>query len=221
MDNPLAGIMARIFYVILLLACPVLADERILSFESHIVVEKGGDVVVTEKIQVRAEGNEIKRGIYRDLPRVHTTKWGLKKKKPFKVLAVRKNGEAENFVVEEIGQAGIRIRIGQQHVLLPRGNYTYEIVYRTGRQLYFETKRDVLYWNVNGTEWGFPTDQVSATVVLPEGIEATMVSGSSGKRGEKGKDFEARSSGNMATFAATRGFGPNENLTQPSHRLRY
>ena len=75
--------MARFQMALLLLGMvlpQVFADERILSFDSHIVVEKGGDLVVTEKIQVRAEGKEIKRGIFRDIPRLQQTKWGLKKK---------------------------------------------------------------------------------------------------------------------------------------------
>ena len=49
-------------------AVPARADERILSWHSHIVVEKSGDLVVTETIRVRAEGDRIKRGIYRDIP---------------------------------------------------------------------------------------------------------------------------------------------------------
>ena len=205
--------MIRILSLILLLAWPALADERILSFESHIVVEKGGDLVVTEKIQVRAEGNQIKRGIYRDIPRLQQTKWGLKKKKPFEVIAVKKGGEKEEFAVENIGRGGIRIRIGQEQVFLKTGVYSYEITYRTGMQLHFDEKRDALYWNVNGTEWGFPSDKVSATVVLPEGIEPAKVWGYTGKRGEQGEDYRVELNGNTATVEATRAFAPKENLT--------
>ena len=97
--------MIRTFQILLglILVLPALADERILSFDSQIVVEKGGDLVVTEKIQVRAEGDQIKRGIFRDIPRLQQTKWGLKKKKPFSVLSVKKNGKKEHYVTEEIG----------------------------------------------------------------------------------------------------------------------
>ncbi|MDE0596480.1 MAG: DUF2207 domain-containing protein [Roseibacillus sp.] len=208
--------MARFQMALLLLgmALPqVFADERILSFDSHIVAEKGGDLVVTEKIQVRAEGKEIKRGIFRDIPRLQQTKWGLKKKKPFSVLSVKKNGKKEHYVTEEIGRGGMRIRIGQKHKFLKAGVYTYEISYRTGMQLYFEEKRDALYWNVNGTEWAFPIDKVSATVVLPDGIVATKAWGYTGKRGAKGEDYKAELTGTGATIEATRPFRSKENLT--------
>ncbi|MDE0596479.1 MAG: DUF2207 domain-containing protein [Roseibacillus sp.] len=208
--------MARFQMALLLLgmALPqVFADERILSFDSHIVAEKGGDLVVTEKIQVRAEGKEIKRGIFRDIPRLQQTKWGLKKKKPFSVLSVKKNGKKEHYVTEEIGRGGMRIRIGQKHKFLKAGVYTYEISYRTGMQLYFEEKRDALYWNVNGTEWAFPIDKVSATVVLPDGIVATKAWGYTGKRGAKGEDYRARIEGKGAQFETTRGLRKKENFT--------
>ena len=197
--------------VLLALAAPLaLAAERIESFHSHIVVEKSGDLVVTETITVRAEGNRIKRGIFRDIPRLRE---GRKEKNPFEVLSVKRDGKKENYRTEKIGQGGIRIRIGHAKVFLGPGSYTYEITYRTGRQLYFEEKRDALYWNVNGTEWEFPADKVGATVVLPEGIKGTEVWGYTGTRGAQGEDYRAEVTGTGATIEATRPFRARENLT--------
>ncbi|MFP6883596.1 MAG: DUF2207 domain-containing protein [Roseibacillus sp.] len=199
-----------LFLALTALACSDQADERILSWHSKIVVEKGGDLLVTETITVRAEGKEIKRGIYRDIPRLRE---GRKGKNPFEALSVKRDGKKENYRTEKIGQGGIRIRIGRADVFLKAGSYTYEITYRTGRQLYFEEERDALYWNVNGTEWGFPADKVSATVVLPEGIRGTKVWGYTGKRGAKGKDYKAELTRTGATIEATRPFRARENLT--------
>lgn len=203
----------RVALVLLMLVAPLLANERILSFHSDIVVEKSGDLLVTETIRVRAEGREIQRGIYRDIPQLQQTKWGLRKKKPFDVLGAKRDGKDEYYDVSSIGKGGLRIKIGKADVFLKPGDYTYEITYRTGMQLYFEEERDVLYWNVNGTEWGFVTDAVSARVVLPEGIEVSRVDGSTGKYGEEGTDFRAESEGKVATFASTRRFGSREGLT--------
>jgi len=190
-----------------------LADERILSWHSEIVVEKSGDLVVTETIRVRAAGVQIKRGIYRDIPRLQATKFGLKTKKPFEVLSVKRDGKPENYRTSEIGQGGIRIRIGRAEVKLKPGSYTYEITYRTGRQLYLEKKREALYWNVNGTEWEFPADKVGATVVLPEGIKGTKVWGYTGTLGAQGEDYRAEVTETGATIEATRPFRARENLT--------
>ena len=208
--------MFRFLAALVLLALAgtlALAAERIESFHSHIVVERGGELVVTETIRVRAAGVQIKRGIYRDIPRLQATKFGLKTKKPFRVLRVTRDGKKEKYRTSEIGQGGIRIRIGRRSAFLKPGFYTYEIIYRTGRQLYFEEGRDALYWNVNGTEWGFPAGKVSATVVLPEGIRGTKVWGYTGKRGAKGKDYKAELTGTGATIEATRPFRSKENLT--------
>ena len=186
------------------------ATERIMSWHSEIVVEKGGDLVVTETIKVQAEGKAIKRGIYRNIPRLRE---GRKGKNPFEVLSVKRNGDKENYRTENIGQGGIRIRIGRADVFLKPGPHTYEIIYRTGRQLYFEEERDVLYWNVNGTEWEFRVSKVSATVVLPEGIKGTKVWGYTGKRGAKGEDYRGELTETGATIEATRPFGARENLS--------
>ena len=190
-----------------------LADERILSWHSEIVVEKSGDLLVTETITVRAEGNRIKRGIFRDLPVQREGKGGLRTTKRFAVLSVKRGGKRENYKRERI-KNGLRIRIGNKDKFLREGEvYTYEIVYRTARQLYLEKKRDTLYWNVNGTEWEFPTDKVSATVVLPDGIYGTKVWGYTGKLGEQGEDYTATLTRTGATIEATRPFEKKENLT--------
>ena len=83
-----------LFLALTTLACSDQADERILSWHSHLVVEKGGDLLVTETITVRAEGNRIKRGIYRAIPLLLDDKFGplrralgLPLPKPFKVVS--------------------------------------------------------------------------------------------------------------------------------------
>ncbi|MAT47501.1 MAG: hypothetical protein CMO35_08735 [Verrucomicrobiaceae bacterium] len=189
------------------------AEERILSWHSDIVVEKSGDLVVTETITVRAEGDRIKRGIYRDLPVLREGKGGLRTTKRFTILSVKRDGKRENYKRERI-ENGLRIRIGNKDRNLLKGEiYTYEITYRTGRQLYLEEGRESLYWNVNGTEWEFPADEVSATVRLPEGIKGTRVWGYTGRRGTQGEDYRAALTEAGANIEATRPFRTRENLT--------
>ena len=183
------------------------------------MVEKSGDLLVTETITVRAEGAEIKRGIFRNIPLVLDDRFlplrrslGLPLTKPFDIVSVKRDGKKENYRIEKKG-GGIRIRIGRADVFLKAGSYGYEIIYRTGRQLSFKKERDALHWNVNGTEWGFPTDKVSATVVLPEGIKGTKVWGYTGTRGAQGEDYRAEVTETGATIEATRPFRARENLT--------
>ncbi|MAF23100.1 MAG: hypothetical protein CMP26_10935, partial [Roseibacillus sp.] len=45
------------------------AEDRIRSFHSELAVQRSGDLVVTETIEVWVEGGDtIKRGILRDIP---------------------------------------------------------------------------------------------------------------------------------------------------------
>ncbi len=54
--------------VALLLPLIASADERILEFQSDIRIAQAGWIEVTETITVRSEGQQIRRGIYRDFP---------------------------------------------------------------------------------------------------------------------------------------------------------
>ena len=44
------------------------AEEAIQAYDVRMQVEPSGDVLVTERIAVMAEGKMIVRGIYRDIP---------------------------------------------------------------------------------------------------------------------------------------------------------
>lgn len=66
---PIPGVLSLfIFFGLFFLSIPIQAAERILSFDSHIIVNSDASVAVTENIKVRVEGKEIRRGIYRALP---------------------------------------------------------------------------------------------------------------------------------------------------------
>jgi hypothetical protein len=47
------------------------AEEKINRFDVGIEVQKDGDIIVTETINVTVEGRDIRRGIFRDLPRYY------------------------------------------------------------------------------------------------------------------------------------------------------
>lgn len=44
------------------------ARERITNFSSELVINEDASLVVTETIEVVAQGRQIRRGIYRDFP---------------------------------------------------------------------------------------------------------------------------------------------------------
>ena len=144
------------------------ASETILSFASHISVDPDASMRVTETIKVVSAGDQIKRGIFRDFPTTYKDHAGNKYTVGFAILAVARDGKSEAYHTETLSN-GVRIYMGRKEYLLPPGEYTYTLSYRTDRQLGFFKDHDELYWNVTGNGWNFPIETASATVVLPPG----------------------------------------------------
>ncbi len=204
--------MKKWFLFLFFLAGSLQAEERILDFESRIVVQENGDLEITETLRVVAEGNEIKRGIYRDFPTLYRGRFGLKSSVPFDVLEVRRDRQNETWRLENQGN-GVRLYIGNPDVLLSPGEHIYEIRYRTGRQLGFFAGFDELYWNVTGNGWAFPIEQASARVELPPGARPKSVEAYTGPQGAKGqawREVPARSGLELVTTAP---LAPQEGFT--------
>ncbi len=180
--------------VVLFAALPAAAqnDERILSFHSDATVQADGTLRVEETIRVRARGDRIKRGIYRDFPTLYGASYGPRTVVGFVVLEVRRDAEPEDHHIEKRTN-GVRIYLGRADRLLPPGEYTYTLVYRTTRQLGFFESHDELYWNVTGNGWVFPIDQAMATVRLPAGIppDRIKIEAYTGPQGATGRNYTA------------------------------
>lgn len=153
---------------LLILLCPLslLADERILNYRSDIQVHADGRLTVTENIRVRAEGDQINKGIYRDFPTSYKDKYGNRVKVDFKVNSVRRNGDSEAWHTTNRSN-GVRIYAGSANRNIEHGVHEYQIVFETNRQLGFFEKHDELYFNAIGTGWVFPIDRAEVTVSFP------------------------------------------------------
>jgi len=196
-------------------AGPLLADERILDYQANIVVHTDGDLVVTETIRVRAEGQEIRRGIYRDFPTDYTDRFGNHYKVRLNILKVKRNGAEESFHTENQSN-GVRIYIGSADRLIGTGIHEYQLRYRTNRQLGFFADHDELYWNVTGNGWSLPIDRAGARIELPAEFssDALQTSFYTGPQGADGRDARAEIvNGRTITFESTRGLQPYEGLT--------
>jgi len=166
--------MRKLAACLLLLSFSVLADERILDFHSDIRIMKDGWIEVTETIQVRAEGNRIRRGIYRDFPTEYRDQLGNDYVVGFEPLSVLRNNAPEDFHTQNI-RDGQRIYFGSSRRFLRTGEHTYIFRYRASRMLGFFESHDELYWNVTGVEWAFPIDAASATVQFGFDVSANDI----------------------------------------------
>ncbi len=179
--------MRRMAYLLLLsLPLAAIADERILDFHSEIVVMQDGWIEVTERITVRAEGNRIRRGIYRDFPTEYYDKHGNRYEVALEPLAVLRNDLPEAFHTQSV-RRGVRTYFGHRNQFISPGVHTYTFRYRASRMLGFFPDHDEIYWNVTGFDWYFPIDKARATVsfdfeVAPGAIASEAYTGPMGSR---------------------------------------
>lgn len=199
----------------LLAPAMVLADERILSYDSQVAVRGDGSLDVTEKIRVRAEGTSIRRGIYREFPTRYEDRHGNRVVVGFEMVDVRRNGEPEPWFTEGMSN-GVRINTGDDRLLAVPAEYTYTLRYRTTRQLGFFKNHDELYWNAIGHGWAMPIDAGSVEVRLPAPVPPSEMSaeGYSGAYGATGQDFDvALPAPGVARWQLRRPLQPHEGLT--------
>ena len=206
----------RILALLLLLfaAAPSFAAERILLFHSNVDVETNGDLVVTETIRVNAEDRNIRHGIYRDFPILFRDKNGRIAKNSFELISATRDGRREQARVQR-GSNMVRIYLGRSDQILGPGVYTYQLKYRTDRQIRFFADHDEIDWNATGTEWIFPIQKAIATIHLPPGAEAldrTAYTGAYGSRSQNARSSVSQG-GSVVTFETTAPLGPHEGLT--------
>lgn len=195
------------------LAAPGQAAEQILSFVSSLVVRSDGVLDVTETIKVRAEGREIRRGIYRDFPLTFEGDDGAVHRVTFDVVSVRRDGRPEPYHTNSNRQ-GVRVYMGEESTFLRPGDYTYELRYTTGRQIRFFPEHTELYWNVTGNEWSFPILEATARIALPKGNPPVRWTAYTGYFGERGDDYEGRILGdNTLEVSTTRTLKPREGFS--------
>ncbi|MFT3896693.1 MAG: DUF2207 domain-containing protein [Thermomonas sp.] len=201
--------------LLLAFAATAFAQERILAYDSTVVVNADGSMDVTETIKVHAEGNDIRRGIYRDFPTRYKARLGNRVVVDFKPIAVLRDGNSEPWFTERKPN-GVRLNTGNDDMLPVPADYTYTLRYRTTRQLGFFADHDELYWNAIGTGWAFPIESGSVDVQLPRAVpvDAMHAEGYAGAQGAQRLDYTASlPAPGRAHWQLTRPLAPGEGMT--------
>lgn len=190
------------------------AQERILAYHSLLEIQSDGSLEVTETIRVRAEGRNIRRGIYRDFPTRYRDRAGNRVRVAFEPLEVLRDGQPEPWFTERRSN-GVRVNTGDDRFLAIPGEFEYTLRYRTTRQLGFFDQHDELYWNVTGSGWEFAIGKASAEVRLPSEVPAGRISveAYTGPEGATGQAYVASTLDGRARFETTAPLGRNEGLT--------
>ena len=188
--------------------------ERILSFDSDIVVHPDASMDVTETIRVLAQGFEIKHGIIREFPTRYKDAEGNPVEVGFRLREVRRDGVPERHDVSRMSN-GVSLRIGDPEVYVRPGEHTYTIMYATSRQLGFFKGYDELYWNVTGNGWDMPIDAASAVLRLPEGIAGADIRATAytGPFGTRAQGYSSSVTDSRAEFHTTKPLRSYSGLT--------
>jgi uncharacterized membrane protein YgcG len=191
------------------------ASEEILDYHSDIRVQRDATLLVRETIRVRSAAVDIRHGIYRDFPTRYQDRLGNRYVIQFAVVEVTRDGQPEQFHMEERTN-GERIYVGDKNVALAPGEYTYGLAYTADREIGFFADHDELYWNVTGSGWLFPIAHATATVTLPEDIPLSSVhmDGYTGPQGARGKAFtSAIGTGSAVSFICNQTLAAGEGFT--------
>ena len=188
--------------------------ERILSFHSDIDIAADGSMMVTETIRVRAEGDRIRRGLFREFPTRYSDDAGNTYRVEFEVLQLLRDGQTEPWSAD-LSRNGVRVDFGDERLLQVPREYEYQLQYRTNRQIGFFESHDELYWNVTGNGWDFVIDAASASMVLPGIVSAEQldIEGYTGAMGDTDTHIEVTSAQSQAGIVSTVPLMPAEGLT--------
>lgn len=191
------------------------AQERILAYDSSIAIQPDGSMQVEERIRVRAEGTQIRRGIYRDFPTRYRDRHGNAVVVEFTPLEVLRDGQPEPWFTENRSN-GVRLNTGNDDFLPTPGEFTFTLRYRTTRQLGFFADHDELYWNAIGTGWVFPIEAGSVELSLPQPVPMGELTaeGYTGAQGTTGQDYTATiTAPGQAHWQLTRPLSSHEGFT--------
>jgi len=178
------------------------ATERITSFDVDMTVAKDGSAKVTENISVISEHNNIKRGIYRDIP--------VNSHSQISPLSLSMDGQIAPFFTEKKDN-NLRINFGNDD-FISEGPHSYSLTYSVSRAAKPFRKYDEVYWNVTGNYWQFPIDEASFKLILPEGANPieSKISLYTGAAGSKASDAQK---GEGLYFKTTRPLEAGEGFT--------
>lgn len=216
MKKILGIISSSIFILLLLLFNDVKAQTDLYVVDHHIdmVITEEGVYQMTHKLTVNFLTPY--RGIYVTIPERYEMEWTLEdgsvEKRQYRFPIKNISAKNQSYSVER-NSDGIVLTMAdenQRYTGLKTYEYSYAITTRDlalgGRQRF--------YFNLLGSDWEMPTDEISFSVVFPKSIEDLDVFFYSGRYGTSSPANVTYSvDGNLLTGKTTSGLNDREALT--------
>ena len=116
------------FIVFSLVFSFVYAAEQINTFNTHVFVNKNASIDVTEIINVRAEGNQIRHGLARRLPTNYVDSYGISRSTDYQIQKILLNNMPSPYHVSH--ESNQLIYIGDKNTQLLPAIILYHFVSR-------------------------------------------------------------------------------------------
>ncbi|GAA5104009.1 DUF2207 domain-containing protein [Wohlfahrtiimonas larvae] len=191
-----------------------LADV-IKNYDVNITVLEDGKIDVVETIEMNIDHKDVRLGIIRDIP----SRYSMYKQEietPIEVLSVTRNGESENYWVEDNGDL-FEIYTGAKYDhpknYIPKGQNIYQFHWQSSNHIRGFLSYDELYFNAIGNGWQFPIEKAKVTLVLPNSVKAIQSAGYYGQAGDNSRAIVTEVSPQKIEFIAPEMIGNGQGLT--------
>lgn len=181
---------------------PTNDPEKIYMFDSDITVNTDGTITVVENITLNVKHQQIRRGIYRDIP--------FSLSESVTPLSLKLDGKPHPFFTEFKGNVQ-RVNFGDDNYI-ERGQHTYTFTYTFTGAIDFYKDYDEIYWNVTGNGWSFPIDKAHVHISFPPQVHVqnSGISLYTGFEGSK-QNFTVQTA--PLTYETTRPLSAREGMT--------
>lgn len=166
-----------------------ITDWYIKDFHSDIIVNTDSSLLITEKIVADCGNLPDKHGIFRVLPTQMNTADG-KILTPIELVSITDfSGQPLKYSTSKQNNT-ITWKIGDPDITV-HGKNTYQIVYKVKNAIRFQENFEELWWNLNGNFWELETDNYTADIHFPAGIDKdnTQIDYYTGLYGSKDKNL--------------------------------
>lgn len=162
--------------IFLLLFCMSMcnAHERITLFQSDIIIQSDGKIIVQETIELISEHKEILHGIVRKFPTQYQDTFESYHTAIFRLISITHNQQSATYSIKH-NHDGYTVYIGDKNIIIPQGKHQYIITYEMNYRLSFFDNYDEFYWNITGNRWRLPIEVVQATINLPDNDNENLI----------------------------------------------
>jgi len=168
----------------------------IKNFDSNIIINKDSSLYIDEKITADCGSCIGKHGIFRILPTVYSPESGKKVNLHLKLQSITDfNGKPYKYsAINDRINDTLTLKIGDPNATV-LGVNEYEIKYSVANGIRTSNADfDEFYWNLNGNFWDIETDQFTANISFPTGVnqekvKTSLYSGAFGSQSSTGSEL--------------------------------